>query len=160
MEEFLQIGKYLEELGKYRRIDTSPKGASEKAILEVEEKLGVNFPYDYRMFLKKYGTLAISDHNFNGIYDDDPSLIGGDTIFGVTKRAREKIDLPDGLAVIFYDSYAQCLCLDLRRTKDEQQTCHVVYYGLKEHDIEFAYDSFLDYLTGYLKRTLDFVKKR
>lgn len=153
-----KLESLIEELNKYKTVEVSPEPSSDGSINNVEQALGVKFPTDYRQFLKKYGTIMIGDHSINGIYEDDPELISGETVLGTTRRLRVNNALPGGLVPVFYDAYVRCRCLDLRGVKEEGPICPVVHYGLKSHDIEKAYDSFSEYIINTLENFIEVYK--
>lgn len=101
-------------------------GASDEQITLLEERLSVNLPESFKEFLRYFGGGGVEDSEISGIEDNDASLDYGGTVLGDTLAAREDYDLPEGLAVIFYEDEEICWCIDLR----DQSNAEIVSYDV------------------------------
>ena len=103
--------------------------ASESMILAAEEKLLLNFPPEYRRFLKMYGAVMGTGFEIAGIFaDEDPGPPLWRDIVRETKRFRKSIQgsWSDSLLPISDDGVNIKFFID---TKNHENHCEVIAYG-------------------------------
>jgi hypothetical protein len=69
--------------------DGGPKLKTGQPIENIEKKLDVTIPLDYKEFLETYGWLGIGDVFIFGFWKDQPDSTGGATIHSETPRLRK-----------------------------------------------------------------------
>ena len=76
----------------------------EEQIQQLETAFGVPLPPSYRNFLLRYGGGGeVGRSPIAGIYDGQPLLEGGGSLYGETMLARQEFQLPESLLVVFRD---------------------------------------------------------
>ncbi len=118
-------------------------GVSEDIIRNAEKTLNLTFPESYRSFLMEFGA----------------GDIGGEVVFGLIAKEHENSDMdmmkitqvehdykmPKYMAVIFYNSFDDCLyCLDTSQMKEGE--CPVVRVSSDYEDVEIVAESFGEFL--------------
>jgi hypothetical protein len=94
--------------------DELPRAAD---INGVEQALGVQFPEDYRVHLRTFGSIAIEPMIWETavVERDDPLAEQAGDVYAETMSARQEHSLPEGLVVVSADPEGHdCDCLDLR----------------------------------------------
>lgn len=159
MDFLNELDSMVEEIAKYKYVHKSPKKPSEQSIMEVEKKLNVVFTTEYREFLRRFGALIVAGSFYSGIYDDNPSLQGSESIVALTELARENQGIPEGLIAISLTDIPDTF-LDLRDIEDEQPTCPVVCYSSKSDQTSIFYESFSEYILDYIEGSLKRAKSK
>ncbi|PKF81412.1 hypothetical protein CW749_01870 [Vibrio sp. vnigr-6D03] len=112
--------KDLAEKLDHANSDTFWQGsADESQIDKLEELLSLQFPEDFKEFLKQLGGGGVTDSEISGIEDNDSTIDYGGTVYGDTLSAREDYNLPEHLAVIFFKDDEICWCIDTNSPKGE-----------------------------------------
>jgi hypothetical protein len=120
---------------------------------EVERRLEIVFPADYREFLRTYGLIEVGFSALFGIWDFAPFGLGDGGVLGETLRLREA-GLPHRFIAIQQVGYEQRLCID---TSVTDGPCLQYYTGEPErelHPCEHA-ETFPGYVTAFLQTILD-----
>ena len=141
VEKVKQAGHQVEFYG--------PKG--EPMIDTLAAALDTTLPPSFRRFLGEYGGGGVVGEWVSGIYDDQPLLANEGSVFGDTKRWRERHALPPKLVAIYTQDDEVCWCLDTAKvTKNGENP--VVSFDLSDpsHTTPIA-DSFADFFKEYLE---------
>ena len=145
MERFLEIEKIIEQYVNEEDGELSNYfvgGASDNKISMAEEKLGVNFPNSYKLFLKKYGTGGIDGIMFWGI-EENKDTIDKCTVVAITEEYRKK-GLPNKL-VVFEENGDSVTCLDTENM-NENNECPIVTWSIYDEDgVVFLDEDFCSY---------------
>jgi hypothetical protein len=86
--------------------------ATDELIENAERYLDVQFPDDYRAFLKRWGTLSIGPLEFYGICKPDFVNSSLPDAIWFTKRKRQQLGLPKELVILYDNNGAEYFCLD------------------------------------------------
>ena len=125
----------------------------EKAVAELEHKLGYALPPSYRAFLLRYGSLKIFDTVISGIMDGRFEGDGAGQLLDDTERYRKDDHLPRHLLVVQPDEDAPyCLATS---TPDEDGEFPLVCYDLQTGDIDPIADNFGTWLRDTLKAQVE-----
>jgi hypothetical protein len=102
--------------------------ASDEAILELQQALGVELPADYKLFLREFGAFDFQGQSISGILDNTPLDPTGGSLYGDTLRFRRDSGLPNQYLVLQPDDDApHCFDTELRASGG---TMRVVSYEL------------------------------
>jgi hypothetical protein len=125
----------------------------EKAVADLEHKLGYKLPPSYRSFLLRYGSLKIFDTVISGIVDGHFEGEGDGLVLHDTERCREENHLPRHLLVVQPDEDAPyCLATSTPDTKGEFP---LVCYDLQTGDIDPIAGNFGAWLLDTLKAQVE-----
>ncbi|MCM3537778.1 SMI1/KNR4 family protein [Priestia endophytica] len=134
--------KILQMISEYEEDKDFFGKASEEALVEAEKMLGVNFPPQYREYVKKYGSGGICGEyikGFEGKY--------GSSVVHDTERYR-KWGLPKKYIVIKHvDEFAYCL-----NTADEYNV--ITWDGISKEEIE-SYTTFNEFSQDNFQEAID-----
>jgi hypothetical protein len=114
--------------------------ACSSTILEIENKLGITIPSDFKQFLLETGGGGFIDYEISGIEDNDPSNDNGGTIIGDTFKCRQEYKLPNNLIVIYFKDDEICWCLD---EKTNNVISFNVFTGTIDKKISDTFEQFL-----------------
>jgi hypothetical protein len=119
---------------------TSPdRVATEATLIEIESKLGIQLPSDYREFLKGYGG---GDFGFTNIFSADPES----EWFLPKMQKAASVDLPEGL-LAFSDDFSGGYYVFLVENGIAE---HPVYYWNQDGGlISTEFESILAYVVRY-----------
>lgn len=91
---------------------------SESLIKEAELELGINFPDDYKYFIKKYGVLSFDSEEFYGITKSGLNSTSIPCVIFATKSARERGDISPQMIKIKSSGYGPNFSIDISQCKD------------------------------------------
>ena len=100
--------------------------APREEIQRLEELLGHPLPPSFRLFLQECGGGGEVETGVSGIYQSAAKDDKG-TVWGDTRRCRERFDLPNTLVVIYFSEDEICWCLDCRRPEKNGESPVVSY---------------------------------
>lgn len=103
IEEFIEKNREVCDVGR---------PATEKLIDKAEEYLGVQFPDDYREFLKKWGSLSIGPLEFYGICKDDFINSSVPDAIWYTQQKRQQLGLLKEVVIVCENNGVEFYCLD------------------------------------------------
>ena len=86
--------------------------ATDELIEKAERYLDVQFPDDYRAFLKRWGTLSIGPLEFYGICNEDFVNTSVPDAIWYTQRKRQQLGLPKELVILYDNNGVEYYCLD------------------------------------------------
>ncbi|MFY7751235.1 MAG: SMI1/KNR4 family protein [Exiguobacterium acetylicum] len=104
--------------------------ASDEMIDDAESKLSLQFPSEYRAFLKEYGAAMRTGFEIAGIFaDDDDGAPMWRQIVQATQRLRKSVNgmLPESLIPISDDGCGVAYYIDA--SKCNEDGCDVIAYG-------------------------------
>ncbi|WP_339846687.1 SMI1/KNR4 family protein [uncultured Halopseudomonas sp.] len=99
-------------------------GASELAIIVIEQAIGAKLPSSYRNFLKEFGAIYAMDAGISGIVEDDPLAMSSGGIYADTMFMRDEFKdqyvVPDYLWVLKkHEDGAFCFNINIPTIGDE-----------------------------------------
>ncbi|SMF53232.1 SMI1/KNR4 family protein [Pseudobacteriovorax antillogorgiicola] len=126
-------------------VDLSPAGASTESLLEVESKLGVTLPDDFKTFLREYGNIHVSGSYIAGVFNDDLTEESEGTVIFETLRFREdsRTDPRPSFLVLSCEGNEWYMGID---TKDGR----VLGYDALSQEFTEQYTDFFEYLKSFL----------
>jgi hypothetical protein len=128
--------------------------ASPDSISQVEARLGIELPSDFRTFLRQVGGGGPISFTISGVDDTSPLEEDFGSLLGDTLLYRSEFNLPDHLVVIQRDQDENDPhCLDLCRS--DENTCPVVGFCMVSGKITDLGENFEEY---YMKWTSPYVK--
>lgn len=131
--------------------------ASEEAIDQVENALGVRLPNSFRTFLRLTGGGGFDCLSISSVPNEDPVTSSYGSVYGDTLHYREEWvprPLPAHLVVIQRDADDnEPFCLDTSRLRDGE--CPVVLYYLNSGKAERVAPDFLSFYESYLQPHFD-----
>lgn len=139
-ESFDKLNKLLSENSDTVDIGTP---ASDGLIKKAEEFLGVNFPDDYTMFLKCWGTLAIGPCEYYGISGSNFENSRVPNGIWFTSLKREQLGLPKNLIVISDNNGDEYICIDIT---DKNASTIVVWDVTSREVITVRAKNLFDYI--------------
>lgn len=144
------INQYMEDEGENEE-DNFIGGISEKKIKEVEKYLEIQFPEDYRWFLKRYGSGGIEGVDILGI-EKEQSEIEKNTVVFATSQFRKEYNLNPNIVIIEYSGgYATGI-----NTKSEiGKKTIVLIEPCKGGEMISKSDNFFEYFLDKLKYMLE-----
>lgn len=124
---------------------------SETAVRLAEEKLGVEFPQDYRIFLKRCGAGSFGGCEIYGIVPDGTlqSIPNG---IWATEYLRMTWMIPNTCIVFAFDGLGGYYCMDTSKSTMEG-SCQVIL--ITPNQIEWIENSFSKFLLNQLKMEID-----
>lgn len=123
-------------------------------IKRVEDKIGLQFPFDYLTFLKKTNGAYILQQSIYGLQTEEKDLDG----FSSYDIEHLDTDNPmyNYLFPISPDGAGNHYCLDLQTLNNESQTCKVVFW---QHDYSYSEidppDVDSDSFSDFIKKIID-----
>ena len=128
--------------------------ASPESVKQVEDKLGVRLPDEFRQFLQLFGGGGPICFAISGIYGTSPLEAGGGTVLGDTLLFRSKFNLPSHLVVIQRDwDDNDAHCLDLSRSNGN--TSPVVGFDLFHGTVTKVAKTFEEYFMAFTEPYVD-----
>ena len=126
-------------------------GISDKTIKDVEKYLKIQFPEDYRWFLKRYGSGGIEGIDILGI-EKEQGEIEKNTVVFVTSQFRNEYNLNPSIVIIEYSGgYATGI-----NTKSETREKSILLIEpCKGGEIISKSDNFCEYFLDKLKYMLE-----
>ncbi|MBS0264465.1 MAG: SMI1/KNR4 family protein [Planctomycetes bacterium] len=109
MTTLKEIADFVE---RHPEICDAGRPATDELIAKAERYLGVQFPDDYRAFLKKWGTLAIGPLEFYGICTADFASSSVPDAIWYTQRQRQRLGLPRELIILADNQGVEYFCFD------------------------------------------------
>lgn len=114
MPNFEEIEAFIEHRSDICRVG---RGSSDALVQRSEQILGLQFPDEYREFLKRWGTLRMGYFQIYGIAGanlESPAVPNG---IWLTQRKRDHVGLPVSLIVLCDNEGDQLWCLETARSK-------------------------------------------
>lgn len=128
-------------------------GASDSAINEVSNALGINLDKQLTAYLKAFGGGGIPDSlHTNGIWNEDEVEDNIYTLHGATLYGRTYYHLPKNYVMISGDFFGKCWVLDCSNPVENP----VYYYNCSSERVENKlYNSFEEYLLSEWQAFVD-----
>lgn len=144
------INQYMEDEGEIEE-DNFIGGVCEEKIKDVEKYLEIQFPEDYRWFLKRYGAGGIEGIDILGI-EKQQSEIEKNTVVYATSQFRNEYNLASNIAIIEY-SGGYATGINTKNTVGEKSI--VLIEPCKGGEIISKCDNFGEYFLDKLKYMLE-----
>lgn len=148
MKEMDQIFRIFD---KYEKETDFCGPVSETAIKLAEEKLGVEFPQDYRVFLKRCGAGSFGGCEIYGIVSDGTQQSIPNGVWA-TEYLRITLMIPNACIVFAFDGFDGYYCMDTSKPTKEG-SCQIVL--IASNQTEWVENSFSKFLLNQLKMEID-----
>ncbi|MCY8233460.1 SMI1/KNR4 family protein [Priestia endophytica] len=135
--------KILQMINEYDKESDFFGEVSEDAITEAENRLGVNFPRQYREYVKKYGSGGICGVDILGVEGETD----GSSVIEQTKRRRKQGLAKKYIVIENVDEFVYCLS-----TVDEHKV--IRWSSITKEEIE-RYTTFNEYLQDSFQEAID-----
>lgn len=122
VEDFVESNQQICDVGR---------PATDSLIDKAERYLDVQFPDDYRAFLKRWGTLSIGPLEFYGICSEDFVNSSVPDAIWYTQRKRQQLGLPKELVILYDNNGVEYYCLDT----SVAESSRVVAWGTHERKV-------------------------
>ncbi|UFH49888.1 SMI1/KNR4 family protein [Pseudomonas sp. KNUC1026] len=131
-------------------------GCSDEAITEFENALKVNFPEDYKIFLRRFGALSFGGETFYGITQSGLKPDEAPCVYFATETARSQGDADAGMIVVKSSGYGPIYSIDTHSLGSSGKPA-VVETGLsfKRDKLKvLAYDSFEAFFSATVRQAI------
>lgn len=148
--EFFKINSSLSpHLSKERA-----KPASWDTIDELEKRLEIKLPEDYRRFLSEFGYLLIGTRDFHGVFDNDLDR-NEFSALRLTLANRQYSNMPHYYVAIYDDDGDEQWCLDTR-----EEHANIIVWDFFEQCVvrEFATD-FVNTIFDVIEEEIEYIEK-
>ncbi|EOI5727214.1 SMI1/KNR4 family protein [Cronobacter malonaticus] len=148
-----ELYKLISESGEEAR-GSGP--AADETIRLYEQELKVQFPYTYKLFLEKYGTLSFNGESFYGISKLGLGAQSAPDVRYTTLKARELGDIDNNMVLIKSSGYGPLFSIDL--SVQENGEAVVVETDLsfkRDGSKRIAAKNFSEFLINEIKESLE-----
>lgn len=129
-------------------------GVSQNLIKDIEDKLKVAFPQNYKEYLNQCGTIGFGDSYIFGLFTDFDNEVETGNVFMETKKYRLEIELPNDYIVLEADEDENIILLKISDTND----CGVYSVDiLEKENLTYIkqFDGFEDYFKNFIISLID-----
>ncbi|EKK5222635.1 SMI1/KNR4 family protein [Cronobacter sakazakii] len=149
-----ELDKLISESGE----DAQGSGpAADEKIRLYEQELEVQFPYTYKLFLEKYGTLSFNGESFYGISKLGLGAQSAPDVRYTTLKARELGDIDDNMVLIKSSGYGPLFSIDLSVHKNGEAVVIKTDLSFKrDGSKKIVARSFAEFLINEVKESLEY----
>ncbi|EOE5491361.1 SMI1/KNR4 family protein [Cronobacter sakazakii] len=131
--------------------------AADEKIRLYEQELEVQFPYTYKLFLEKYGTLSFNGESFYGISKLGLGAQSAPDVRYTTLKARELGDIDDNMVLIKSSGYGPLFSIDLSVHKNGEAVVIKTDLSFKrDGSKKIVARSFAEFLINEVKESLEY----
>ncbi|EJJ0661731.1 SMI1/KNR4 family protein [Cronobacter sakazakii] len=149
-----ELDKLISESGE----DAQGSGsAADEKIRLYEQELEVQFPYTYKLFLEKYGTLSFNGESFYGISKLGLGAQSAPDVRYTTLKARELGDIDNNMVLIKSSGYGPLFSIDLSVHKNGEAVVIKTDLSFKrDGSKKIVARSFAEFLINEVKESLEY----
>ncbi|EPC8954018.1 SMI1/KNR4 family protein [Cronobacter sakazakii] len=149
-----ELDKLISESGE----DAQGSGpAADEKIRLYEQELEVQFPYTYKLFLEKYGTLLFNGESFYGISKLGLGAQSAPDVRYTTLKARELGDIDNNMVLIKSSGYGPLFSIDLSVHKNGEAVVIKTDLSFKrDGSKKIVARSFAEFLINEVKESLEY----
>ncbi|WP_265323491.1 SMI1/KNR4 family protein [Cronobacter sakazakii] len=131
--------------------------AADEKIRLYEQELEVQFPYTYKLFLEKYGTLSFNGESFYGISKLGLGAQSAPDVRYTTLKARELGDIDNNMVLIKSSGYGPLFSIDLSVYKNGEAVVIKTDLSFKrDGSKKMVAKSFAEFLINEVKESLEY----
>ncbi|EOW6410772.1 SMI1/KNR4 family protein [Cronobacter sakazakii] len=131
--------------------------AADEKIRLYEQELEVQFPYTYKLFLEKYGTLSFNGESFYGISKLGLGAQSAPDVRYTTLKARELGDIDNNMVLIKSSGYGPLFSIDLSVHKNGEAVVIKTDLSFKrDGSKKIVARSFAEFLINEVKESLEY----
>ncbi|EOC0891545.1 SMI1/KNR4 family protein [Cronobacter sakazakii] len=131
--------------------------AADEKIRLYEQELEVQFPYTYKLFLEKYGTLSFNGESFYGISKLGLGAQSAPDVRYTTLKARELGDIDNNMVLIKSSGYGPLFSIDLSVYKNGEAVVIKTDLSFKrDGSKKIVARSFAEFLINEVKESLEY----
>ncbi|MDK1066738.1 SMI1/KNR4 family protein [Cronobacter sakazakii] len=131
--------------------------AADEKIRLYEQELEVQFPYTYKLFLEKYGTLSFNGESFYGISKLGLGAQSAPDVRYTTLKARELGDIDNNMVLIKSSGYGPLFSIDLSVHNNGEAVVIKTDLSFKrDGSKKIVARSFAEFLINEVKESLEY----
>lgn len=130
-------------------------GVSDKYIIDAESRLGLEFPFDYKYFLRMYGALSFEGECFYGLTKFGLDAAGVPCVIFATESARKLKNISKKMIYIKASGYGPLFSLNVSEVEKYSPVVETSLSYKRDHEVKVLANSFGDFFYDEIKAAIE-----